>query len=287
MHHVAVGDLVVLAFQPQLANVARARLAAALDVIVYAMVSVQIGHTLDISAALGKAGQGLAIPNLGTIFPNMGTIAGPVSPSDALFSKVQQRVLALIFGHTERSFYTSEIVRTVRSGTGAVERELSRLEQSGLVAAEWIGNQKHYRANRNSPVFAELRGLVAKTLGVPETIRESLWPHGSTIAAAFIYGSVAKGSDTALSDVDLMVIGDELNFSELYTAAHNAEDKLRRKVNPLFLSPADWRRKSAARGSVISKIRQAPKIFIIGSEQDLTRGQARARQPRQDSQAQA
>src|SRR4051812_36487279 len=126
----------------------------------------------------------------------MGMSPASISLSSALFSKVQQRVLALIFGHPERSFYTSEIVRHVRSGTGAVERELSRLEQSGLVTAEWIGNQKHYRANQESPVFAELRGLVAKTLGVPETIREALRPHGSTITAAFIYGSVAKGSDT-------------------------------------------------------------------------------------------
>src|SRR2546423_2959892 len=101
----------------------------------------------------------------------MGRALDPIGLADALFSKVQQRVLALIFGHPERSFYASEIMRTVRSGTGAVERELSRLERSGLVSAQWIGNQKHYRANRDSPVFKELRGLVAKTLGVPETIR--------------------------------------------------------------------------------------------------------------------
>src|SRR5205807_4899219 len=99
-----------------------------------------------------------------------------VSISNALFSKVQQRVLALIFGHPERSFYTSEIVRTVRSGTGAVERELSRLERSGLVSVERIGNQKHYRAHHQSPIFAELRGLVSKTLGLAGPIRESLQP---------------------------------------------------------------------------------------------------------------
>src|SRR3954468_8178908 len=102
----------------------------------------------------------------------MGMSPASISLSDALFSKVQGRVLALIFGHPARSFYTSEIVRTVRSGTGAVARELARLEQSGLVSAEWIGNQKHFRANRHSPIFEELRGLVAKTLGVPEAIRE-------------------------------------------------------------------------------------------------------------------
>src|SRR3979411_112528 len=99
-----------------------------------------------------------------------------LSISDALFSKVQQRVLALIFGHPERSFYLSEIVRNVHSGTGAVERELSRLLRSGLVSVERIGNQKHYRANRQSPIFAELQSLVIKTVALTEPIRKSLEP---------------------------------------------------------------------------------------------------------------
>jgi hypothetical protein len=91
-----------------------------------------------------------------------------VSPADALFSKVQQRVLALVFGHPERSFYTSEILRAVRSGTGAVARELAHLQASGLVSVERIGNQKHFRANPDSPVFHELQSLVAKTVGAGE-----------------------------------------------------------------------------------------------------------------------
>src|SRR5436305_14849245 len=101
----------------------------------------------------------------------MGMAPNRVGLSDALFSKVQQRVLALIFGHPERSFYTSEIVRNVHSGTGAVQRELSRLQQSGLVSVERIGNQKHYRANRGSPIFQESRGLVVKT-GLTEPLVE-------------------------------------------------------------------------------------------------------------------
>jgi predicted nucleotidyltransferase len=191
------------------------------------------------------------------------------SLAGALFSKVRQRVLALIFCQPERSFYTSEIVRSVRSGTGAVARELARLERSGLVSVERIGNQKHYRANRDSPIFEELQSLVAKTVGVAEPIRKSLQPYADVIKTAFVYGSVAKGTDTARSDIDLMVIGDELNYSDLYTAAQNAEDKLRRKVNPTFLSLKDWRRKASDRGSVVNKISAAPKIFIFGSEKDL------------------
>ena len=199
----------------------------------------------------------------------MGTKRHAFSLSDALFSKVQQRVLALIFSHPERSFYTSEIVRNVDSGVGAVERELSKLEGSALVSIERIGNQKHYRANQASPIFEELRGLVEKTVGLAEPIKKSLEPYADAIKSAFVYGSVAKGADTAHSDIDLVVIGDDLNYSDLYTAAQNVESKLRRKVHPLFLSPEDWQRKTSDKGSVFSKISHSPKLFIIGSEKDL------------------
>ena len=192
-----------------------------------------------------------------------------ISLSNALFSKVQQRVLALIFGHPERSFYASEIVRNVRSGTGAVERELSRLKSSGLVSVERIGNQKHYRANAASPIFAELKSLVRKTIALGEPLKEALEPLSDRIDAAFIYGSVAKGTDTSNSDIDLMVIGDELDYSELYTALLDVEGALGRKVSVTFLSPKDWRRKVSDEGSFISKTDALPKIFVFGSEQDL------------------
>ena len=199
----------------------------------------------------------------------MGTMPHAVSLSNALFSKVQQRVLGLIFSHPERSFYTSEIIRNVHSGVGAVERELAKLERSGLVSVQRIGNQKHYRANQAAPIFDELRGLIEKTVGLTEPIKKSFEPYANRIKTAFVYGSVAKQTDTAHSDIDLMVIGDELNYSDLYTAAQRAEGKLRRKVNPLFLSLKDWRRKASDKGSIVGKISRSPKIFIIGSEKDL------------------
>ncbi|HWX30290.1 MAG TPA: nucleotidyltransferase domain-containing protein [Steroidobacteraceae bacterium] len=192
-----------------------------------------------------------------------------VSLSNALFSKVQQRVLALIFGQPDRSFYTSEIMRNVRSGTGAVERELSRLQRSGLVSVERIGNQKHYRANQQSPIFAELQGLVIKTVALTEPLRKSLEPCADKIKTAFVYGSVAKGVDTARSDIDLMVIGDDLNYSELYAALQNVESVLGRTVSPTFLSPKDWRRKASEKGSFIDKVNALPKVFIFGSQKDL------------------
>jgi predicted nucleotidyltransferase len=189
--------------------------------------------------------------------------------SNAIFSKVQQRVLALLFGHPDRSFYTSEIIRNVGSGTGAVERELARLEGSGLVATQRIGNQKHYHANRDSPIFAELQGIVLKTMGLNEPLRAALAPHADKIKTAFVYGSVAKGTDTAESDVDLMLIGEDLTYADIYVGLQNAEDTLRRKVSPNFLSPTEWRRKLAQKNSFIAKINAQPKIFIVGSQDDL------------------
>ncbi len=178
-------------------------------------------------------------------------------------------MLGLIFGHPERSFYTSEIVKNVHSGTGAVTRELARLAGSGLVSVERVGNQVHYRANRDSPIFEELRRLVIKTVALADPIRKSLEPHAAHINAAFIYGSVAKGTDTAQSDIDLMIVGEELDYSSIYSATHEAERVLRRKINPIFLSPDDWQRKVAERGSFVNKINDQSKIFIIGSAKDL------------------
>ena len=193
----------------------------------------------------------------------------PPSLSSALFSQVQQRILALIFGHPDRTFYTREIMRTVASGTGAVERELSKLERSGLVSTERIGNQKHYRANRASPIFDELRGLIVKTLGVSEPLRAALQPYADQIRAAFVFGSVAKGKDTAASDIDVMVIGDDLTYSDLYTAFQNAELILKRPVRPIFLSPEEWQTKLKQKNSFITNVTTNPKMFIIGSANDL------------------
>ena len=243
-------------------------------------------HKPDISCATDTIGQArLIVPKSGCIIPNMGIALEAISISNALFSKVQQRVLALIFGQPERSFYTSEILRKVHSGTGAVERELSRLQRSGLVSVERIGNQKHYRANHQSPIFAELRSLVVKTVAVIEPIRKSLEPYSDSIKAAFVYGSVAKGTDTASSDIDLMVIGDDLNYSELYAALQDAEDALCRKVSPVFLSLGDWRRKASEKGSFVSKVNLLPKIFVFGSEQELSHEPRGTRQSRQDQPA--
>jgi predicted nucleotidyltransferase len=191
------------------------------------------------------------------------------SLGNALFSGVQQRLLALLFGQPERSFYLSQIVRQLNSGTGAVERELSRLERSGLVSAERIGNQKHYRANRGSPIFPELHSIIQKTVGLKEPLRHALQDFASQIKAAFVYGSVARQTDTANSDIDVMVIGSGLVYSDLYLGLQEAEKILGRPINPNILDLDEWQKKRADANPFIQKVMSQPKIFIIGSEADL------------------
>jgi len=200
----------------------------------------------------------------------MGIIQTPAaSLSNALFAKTQRRVLGLLFGNPDRSYFANEIVRLAESGIGAVHRELATLEAAGLVTATRIGNQKHYQANRVSPIFKELRGIVVKTFGAADVLREALAPLAAKIRAAFIYGSVAKGSDTAASDIDLMVVSDEVSYSDLFALAAEAERRLGRKVNPTVYTPAELRQKLAAKSAFAMRVLERPKVFVIGSENDL------------------
>src|SRR5438874_2797781 len=187
---------------------------------------------------------------------------------EVLFGKTQRRVLGLLFGDVERSYFANEIVRLAGSGSGAVHRELAALESAGLVSATRVGNQKHYRANRASPIFEELRGIVLKTFGVAGVLREALAASAPKIKAAFVYGSLAKGTDTAASDIDLMVIS-ERSYSHVLEAVAQAEQRLGRKVNPTVYSLADVRRRLAGGNSFATRVLAGPKIFVIGSDDAL------------------
>ncbi|HYN20073.1 MAG TPA: nucleotidyltransferase domain-containing protein [Thermoanaerobaculia bacterium] len=190
-------------------------------------------------------------------------------PADALFSPVQQRVLALLFGQPGRSFRSTEVITLAESGTGAVHRQLIRLAESGLVTVTRVGNQKHYQANRESPVFADLHGLVVKTIGLVDPLEKALAPFKEQVQAAFVYGSIAKGTDTAGSDVDLMVISDSLAYSDLYSALQEAEVTLRRPIQVSLSTAVDWKRKLAAGNPFVTKVQAQPKILLIGSADDF------------------
>jgi predicted nucleotidyltransferase len=189
--------------------------------------------------------------------------------ADTLFSQVQQRVLGLLFGQPHRTFHGAELIRLARSGSGAVQRELARLEKGGLVSVTRVGNRKHYRANPRSPIFSELRSLVLKTTGMVETLRRALSAHPGKVRAAFIYGSTAKGEDRANSDVDVMVIGGDLAYSDYFDGLLGAERELNRPIHPIFVSPDEWAKKLEQGSAFFTKINAQPKIFILGAQEDL------------------
>jgi predicted nucleotidyltransferase len=191
------------------------------------------------------------------------------SLADALFSTVQQHVLGLLFGHPERSFYASELIQLVGSGSGAVQREIARLEQSGLVTMRRSGTQKHYQANRKSPLFAELRSIARKTVGLAEPLRAALQPLKPQIATSFVYGSVAKRRDTAASDIDLMVLSDSLTYADVFRVLEPLSTRLGRRVNPSVYSRAEWVKRVKGGNAFATRVLAQPKLWIIGSEHDL------------------
>ncbi len=193
------------------------------------------------------------------------------SPSlaDALFSRTQQRVLRLLFGQSQRTFYANELIQLAGGGSGAVQRELVRLVQSGLVTARAIGNQKHFQANAASPLFDELRGIVLKTVGLAEPLREALRPLEVDIRAAFVYGSVAKREDDSSSDIDLMLISDSLTYADVFSSLEKASERLGRTVNPTILSSKDLERRMKGDSVFVRRVLSQPKIWLMGDEDDL------------------
>ncbi len=187
----------------------------------------------------------------------------------ALFSRVQLRLLGLLFGQPDRTLHASELIRLAGSGSGAVQRELKKLADAELVAVTASGNRRLYQANRQSPIFDELHGLIVKTVGLVEPLRRALRKHGPKIDAAFIYGSVAKGKDTAGSDIDLMIIGRELGYGDVYASLQKAEKVLLRPVNPNLMTSSEWRQKRANKNPFVSRVIQQPKLFVLGTEHEL------------------
>jgi predicted nucleotidyltransferase len=188
---------------------------------------------------------------------------------DFLFTSTQQRLLRMLFGQTERSFYANELIARAGTGTGAVQRELLRMEQAGLLTTRRIGNQKHYQANPRCPIFAELRAIVRKTLGAADLLHTALAPMWDDINVAFVYGSVAEGTEHADSDVDLMVISPALSNTALLRALEPARVELGRTVNPTLYTPEEFFQRVRERRAFILRVLAKPKLFIKGAENDL------------------
>jgi predicted nucleotidyltransferase len=192
---------------------------------------------------------------------------------EALFSKTQRQVLGLLFGNPDRSYYANEIVRLAGVGIGTVQRELEKLSGAGLLSVKKVGNQKHYQADRQSPIFEELRGIVLKTFGVGDVLRLAMAELADKVKVAFVYGSVAKGTDKASSDIDVMIISEELSYDMVFSALSPVESKLGRSVNPTLYKPPEFRDKLTADSGFMNRVMEQPKIFLIGTENDLPKPQ--------------
>jgi len=181
---------------------------------------------------------------------------------DALFSKTQQRVLGLLFGKPDQSYFTNEIVRWAGLGKGTVIRELERMLSAGLIVRTLKGNQTHYQANSQCPVFDDLTSIVRKTFGIGDTIKAALQPIEQQLSMGFIYGSIAKGEATATSDIDLMLVGDNLEYGQIMELLAPIEETIGRTINPTLYSPHDFESRLSAGNHFLQRVVEQARITL-------------------------
>ncbi len=190
---------------------------------------------------------------------------------DALFTKTQQRVLGLLYVRPNQSFYLNEIVRLAAIGKGTIKRELEKLCQAGLLTVTRRGNQNHYQANPENPIFEELKSITLKTFGVVDCLKAALQPVLPQLETAFVYGSLAKGAEHAGSDLDLMLVGDlsgSLSYGEVMVLLEPAESQLGRTINPTLYSPEEFAKRLETNQSFITRVMDQPKLWIKGGERE-------------------
>ena len=187
-----------------------------------------------------------------------------MSIATAIFSDSQSRVFRWLFGQPERSYHLSELRRLTGLGSASLQRELNRLAEAGLVCSDRVGNLRRFQANRQSPVFGELVGLTRKTLGVEPILREALLPLVPCLKLALVFGSVAKQTDTAQSDIDVMLVGENLLLSSILELLIPLEAVLGRKINPTCYTTAEFDRRRAETDSFVNRVLAQPILLLIG-----------------------
>lgn len=185
--------------------------------------------------------------------------------SDALFSRSIQAILGQLFLRPE-GMHLRALMNSTGISSASAQRELGRLTEAGLLLREEVGRVLLYKPNPDSPIFSELSAIIRKTFGVADTIRAMLLPFSERIERAFLYGSVAKGLDTAGSDIDLLVLADDLGSADLYPELVALEARLGRKISLTVYRPAEFRKKIAARNHFLVSVMAGPKIELIGAQ---------------------
>jgi predicted nucleotidyltransferase len=170
--------------------------------------------------------------------------------------------------HPEESLHGREIARRTGLPAGTLTRELKRLADVGLLKRDRRGNQLIYSANRSSPIFSELAGILRKTSGLADVVAAALEPLSGRINVALIFGSVARGTETEGSDVDVLIIG-SVDFGTIIDALHPAQQQLAREINPKVFTAAEWKSKLTAKNPFVLDVLANTKIFLIGDEHEL------------------
>ena len=189
---------------------------------------------------------------------------------EILFSKTRRQLLTTFLSAPDRRLYFREIARLIQGSPGTVQRELAALTQAGVLRSELVGRQRYYSADRDCPIFPELRAIVAKTFGIAEILRHALRPQLRKITIAFVYGSIASETQTGRSDVDVMVIG-SVKLRELASALEKTEQVLGRPVNPSVFSQKEFVEKIQQKNHFVHSVLTSDKIFLIGDSDDLGR----------------
>lgn len=194
----------------------------------------------------------------------------PTSLSHVLFGQSRRSILGLLYGHADQEFYLRDLVRRAGTALGATQRELKQLADAGIVLRVQRGHQVYYQANRDNPIFAELKSILTKTVGAHDVVKDALMPLADRIRLAFIYGSVARQEERASSDIDLMVVG-ETGFNDVVSALGAAEKLLGREINPTVYSVREFCAKRKAKNHFLSTVLRQEKIFVIGDQHELAR----------------
>jgi predicted nucleotidyltransferase len=190
------------------------------------------------------------------------------SPIDALFPKVRQNILAATFSQPEKWWFMSELASFINTTPSSLQRELLALVESGILRSRRDGNRLYYQAESESPIFASLKELLAQTLGITQSLKESLLPLAKKIKCAFIYGSLARGQEHTLSDVDLIVIG-SVGLAELSPILRESERKFNREINANCYSVAEFQKKVQTKNHFLSNILKQDKIMLLGENHEL------------------
>ena len=193
---------------------------------------------------------------------------------DLLFGQARGRVLRLLFGQPDQTFFVRQIAREVGMSTGSIQRELEALSQVGLIVRSTSGHQVYYQTNRNHPVFPEISALVAKTVGVFQQLASALTPLAKRISLAFVYGSVASGNENSESDVDLMIVGD-VTLDEVLVQLGSVERLIGRAINPTLYSDSDFKTKMDSGNHFLRSVMRGERVFLIGEDHGSGKGSPR------------